>query len=297
MRLSNTRLNAESQVKPLPAAPASADIRTVPPQMGNMSSVTARLPPGGGFGLAIRPSRRARSRAVVVAAAAVIFVSTVVIGEALTAVAFSFWKRTSAASPAENSLFETPAGHKGGVLRLPPLEPEQWRSASSPPHSPLAVGPAGSQSAVTPSQATEPRYEGVPAPVRVRGGPVSELAEAAAQSGTGEPDPALLIAYGNDYLARKDVAAARLFYRRAADGGSASGAAALAASYDPVYLNQRGLRGVRPEPKEALRWYHVATEMGDPSAKARVNALIDWLRSAALSGDNDARTLLEQTLR
>jgi TPR repeat protein len=94
------------------------------------------------------------------------------------------------------------------------------------------------------------------------------------------------------------VAAARLFYRRAADGGSANGAAALAASYDPVVLEQRaGLRGVRPDPEEALRWYRVAIQMGDASAATRVTALTDWLRSAASRGDEKARALLDQTSR
>ena len=108
----------------------------------------------------------------------------------------------------------------------------------------------------------------------------------------------MLVMYGNEYLLRSDVTAARLFYRRAADGGSANGAAALAASYDPVFLQQRtDLRGVRPDPEEALRWYRVAVKMGDSSATARVAELTEWLKAAASRGDEKARALLDQTPR
>lgn len=289
MRLGSTRLNAESHAKMLSAPLVSTATMTRSPQL---------MRTDGGFGPAIRPSHGAGSWAMVlIAVAAVIFISTIVIEQALTAGMLSPWKRSSATSPTENNRFATPADSKSGVLRLPPLEPEQWRSASSSRYSPLTAVPDLSQRTVVPSQSNEQWHDRAPATVPARGGSVAELAEGSADSGTGKPAPSLLIAFGNDYLARKDVAAARLFYRRAADGGSAGGAAALAASYDPVYLNQHALHGVRPDPKEALRWYYVAAEMGDLSAASRVTALMDWLRSAASGGDNNARALLERASR
>ncbi len=289
MRLGSTRLNAESHAKTLSTPLVSTATMTHSPQL---------MRTDGGFDPAIRPSHGAGSWAtVLIAASAAIFISTIVIERALTAGVLSPWTRSSATLPTENNRFETPADNKSGVLRLPPLEPELWRSASSSLYSPLTAVPDVSQRAVVPSQSNEQWHDRAPATVRVGDGSVAELAEASADSGTGKPAPSLLIAFGNDYLARKDVAAARLFYRRAADGGSAGGAAALAASYDPVYLNQHALHGVRPDPKEALRWYYVATEMGDLSAASRVTALMDWLRSAALGGDNNARALLERASR
>ena len=44
-----------------------------------------------------------------------------------------------------------------------------------------------------------------------------------------------------------NIAAARLFYRRAADADLAEGALALAGTYDPVELATMGVAGVQPD--------------------------------------------------
>jgi hypothetical protein len=78
---------------------------------------------------------------------------------------------------------------------------------------------------------------------------------------------------GKDQLAQGLVAPARQLYERAADLGLAEAAMALAATYDPAELKGPLLRGVRPEPKEARRWYERARALGAPDAERRLQRL------------------------
>jgi len=66
-------------------------------------------------------------------------------------------------------------------------------------------------------------------------------------------------------LALGDVSAARLLYERAASG---SGHAATAAgkTYDPAFLSQLGVRGIRADPGIAAEWYRKAVALGDVEA-------------------------------
>src|SRR5947207_2533574 len=58
----------------------------------------------------------------------------------------------------------------------------------------------------------------------------------------------LLLARGDELVKRADVVSGRLFYERAADAGDAQAALRLGASYDPSFLAQAGIRGVRGDP-------------------------------------------------
>lgn len=107
----------------------------------------------------------------------------------------------------------------------------------------------------------------------------------------------MLIARGDEYFARSDVTAARLFYRRAFDGGSAAGAAAMGSTFDPIIIEQRNVRGIRADPAEALQWYRRAAQLGNADADARGFALIAHLRARAANGDAEARAVLEHALR
>ncbi|NKE44959.1 hypothetical protein HB662_09225 [Roseomonas frigidaquae] len=73
---------------------------------------------------------------------------------------------------------------------------------------------------------------------------------------------ALLIARGDEMLARGDISAARLLYTRAASAGSAAAATAMGRSFDPAVLGELGARGIRPDPEQAAYWYRRATELG-----------------------------------
>lgn len=107
----------------------------------------------------------------------------------------------------------------------------------------------------------------------------------------------MLIARGDEYLARSDVTAARLFYRRAFDGGSIAAATAMGSTFDPIIFEQRNIRGIRADPAEALQWYRQAAQLGDADADARGLALIAYLRGRAANGDAEARAVLERALR
>ena len=74
---------------------------------------------------------------------------------------------------------------------------------------------------------------------------------------------------GDEAMRQRDVIAARRFYEFAASAGVAGAASALARTYDPLYLQQLGIRGVKPDTEVALRWYKRASTEGDPAARPR----------------------------
>ncbi len=64
-------------------------------------------------------------------------------------------------------------------------------------------------------------------------------------------------------LSLGDVAAARLFYERAADLGSAQGAISLGKTYDPAFLALIRAAGVTPNRDAAAAWYQQGAALGD----------------------------------
>jgi hypothetical protein len=72
---------------------------------------------------------------------------------------------------------------------------------------------------------------------------------------------ATLKARGDEFLGAGDIASARLFYQRAADGGDGSSAWRLGATFDPTFLNRAGIRGISGELDRALSWYQRAREL------------------------------------
>ena len=66
-----------------------------------------------------------------------------------------------------------------------------------------------------------------------------------------------------------DLAAARLFFRRAANAGDASAALAMGATYDPDVLAKRFIRGIGADASEARMWYEKARELGSPESTPR----------------------------
>ena len=108
--------------------------------------------------------------------------------------------------------------------------------------------------------------------------PVASAAAASAAPADGEPAPAatatrpaamFALERGDEAMTRRDVFAARRWYEFAASAGVAGAASAVARTYDPVYLQQLGVRGVRPDVEAALRWYQRAWEEGAAAARPR----------------------------
>ena len=83
----------------------------------------------------------------------------------------------------------------------------------------------------------------------------------------------LLLARGDELVKRADVVSGRLFYERAADAADARAALRLGASYDPSFLAQAGIRGVRGDPALATHWYKRARDLGAGKAEALLKGL------------------------
>lgn len=73
---------------------------------------------------------------------------------------------------------------------------------------------------------------------------------------------AALMKRGDESLSQGDVAAARLYFQRAADGGNDVAALALGKTYDPAFAGTRGGADVQ----KAATWYRRAVMLGNSSA-------------------------------
>ena len=87
-------------------------------------------------------------------------------------------------------------------------------------------------------------------------------------------ESAALIARGDALLSRGDLVSARLFYERAADGGDGQAAVRMGETYDPAFLAQSRLNGVRADALSAARWYLRALELGTPDAGTLFKAVV-----------------------
>ncbi len=84
---------------------------------------------------------------------------------------------------------------------------------------------------------------------------------------------ALLLRRGHELLEQGDIAGARLMLRRAADAGNVQAALSLGATYDPVFLEERGVLGLTPNIEKARAWYQRATALGSEEASRRMARL------------------------
>jgi hypothetical protein len=78
---------------------------------------------------------------------------------------------------------------------------------------------------------------------------------------------------GEALLADGNIAQARLFFQRAAEGGSGLAAMALARTYDPEELVRLGTLGLQPDSAMARRWYERARDLGVAEAAERLARL------------------------
>jgi hypothetical protein len=83
-----------------------------------------------------------------------------------------------------------------------------------------------------------------------------------------------LVERGRVLFESGDVAAARLFFRRAASAGDAAAALAMGATYDPDVLAKRFVRGIGADLEEARTWYEKARELGSPEGPRRLETLL-----------------------
>jgi TPR repeat protein len=183
--------------------------------------------------------------------------------------------------PADPAVVSSPA--PAGSVQVAALEPasaapmqEATRSvnvATAPPPEHVAapvvekappVGTGPTELKVAPPEQPSP-MSSVPAQT-VRGG--AEMASPAIPvAAPPKPtmraeDVTLMVDRGRTLFEAGDVAAARLFFRRAANAGDPGAAVAMGATYDPEILTQRFIRGIEADAQEAQRWYEKARALG-----------------------------------
>jgi hypothetical protein len=151
--------------------------------------------------------------------------------------------------PAETSP-DGPADANAAELKR---APEQPPGASATPSDPALapVGANASQSSNPPPAAATPAKK-----------PAMSASEIA-----------LMIDRGRVLFDAGDLAAARLFFRRAANAGDAAAALAMGATYDPDVLSKRFIRGIEADATEARMWYERARELGSPEGPRRIEML------------------------
>ncbi len=80
-----------------------------------------------------------------------------------------------------------------------------------------------------------------------------------------------LFARAQDYLAKGDANSALAILEESARRGHAPSARAVGEMYDPTLWGETPSPFSRPNPREALRWYEKAAELGDQDAINRAN--------------------------
>jgi hypothetical protein len=102
---------------------------------------------------------------------------------------------------------------------------------------------------------------------------VSSPGPALPEVGGSLSEAAVLLQRGDLLLAAGDVASARLFYERAANGGDAVAALRLGQTYDSLFLAQVGLTGVHGDIAMAVAWYRRAGDLGASEARDKLSSL------------------------
>lgn len=153
--------------------------------------------------------------------------------------------------------------------------------AAAPARAPAVIAapapaPAATSTPAAPFQ--EPAAAAPSAPAGATAMPAAPQEAALPPAGTqAKPTPPqdveALIERGNQLVATGDIAAARFFYQRAAEQGSGPAATAVGKTYDPLFLEQAHVRGVRGDPAMAAEWYRKAISAGDHQAERRLKQL------------------------
>jgi hypothetical protein len=124
---------------------------------------------------------------------------------------------------------------------------------------PAAISRVVMAAAVPAPEATRPERLPVVTPTEVVTAPTP--ATLPAKPAMPPEEIAMMIERGRVLFEAGDVAAARLFFRRAANAGDPAAAIAMGATYDPEILAQRFIRGIEANADEAQKWYDKAREI------------------------------------
>ncbi len=144
----------------------------------------------------------------------------------------------------------------------PPMAPSISVGQSS---AGVAVDPSraavATKAAVEPMAANGDRPPAAPPSVPARDAPGLRLSA---------DEIAALLARGDGFLAAGDIASARLFFQRAADGGDSRAAMRMAVTFDAAFLDRAGMHGLRSDPEQAAFWYRRARDLSAVKADRAV---------------------------
>jgi len=192
-------------------------------------------------------------------------------------------------APAPVAREDVPAPAAVAREAVPAAEAAPPSSAALPDVQPQA-GSDAAPKAEPPAETAALPPAAIPVPTDARSEVVPEIPTAAAP----EPSPAAttatveetaslpplsaeetqaLIRHGDELLGIGDIVAARSSYERAALDGNRVAALGVAKTYDPVFLSQAGVRGLRGDPARAALWYGKAAAAGDRQAQQRLRQL------------------------
>jgi hypothetical protein len=129
----------------------------------------------------------------------------------------------------------------------------------------LQAAPAQPQSAASTTGAADARATLAPPP--------ADQGPSTARKAVGPEEVKLLTDRGKQFFDAGDLAAARILFLRAVNAGDAAAAVAMGATYDPVVLSERGVRGLAADLDKARGWYERAKEMGSPEGPRRLEML------------------------
>ncbi|HET7595219.1 MAG TPA: hypothetical protein VFK49_07165, partial [Stellaceae bacterium] len=144
----------------------------------------------------------------------------------------------------------------------PPPPPAKLPSQSVAKSAP-ASAPVPPRATATPPSESVAKIEAEPAPLPPR---------AADKPPSGAT--AALVHRGEALLVSGDIVSARQFFARAAETGDAAAACGLGKSYDPLFLQRVGTRGVAGDAAKAVDWYRRAARAGSNEAAARLARLL-----------------------
>ena len=169
---------------------------------------------------------------------------------------------------------------------LPDVQPQAGSEATpqvEPPAEAAVLPPAATPQVEPPVEAAALPPAATPAPSDTANGATSKGApepaaapapvEATASVALPAEEAVALIRHGDQLLATGDIVAARSAYERAAAGGNRVAAIGVAKTYDPVFLLQAGVRGLKGDPQRAALWYGRAAAAGDREAQQRLRRL------------------------
>jgi hypothetical protein len=144
------------------------------------------------------------------------------------------------------------------------------RDGTSPPADPHGQPDAQSAHQLAPAAMEAAAFRAV-AP---RGTPLeASIATPAPPPKSASPATALLMSRGDAALALGDIAAARLFFERAASLGNARAATATGKTYDPAFLASIQASGITADLGVAASWYRKGAASGDSEAAESLSRL------------------------